>query len=139
MSVSKNKLMIVGNWALITKEKKILLLKRNETEILGAGSWSVPGGKSEKGSDCFENLAREVKEEAGIEIKNPKFLVHEAWPRLDDWVMGFFWLAEYKSGEVKLNKEHTDFAWFSEEEFKKIKTTEMMEKIINQVYKIINN
>lgn len=138
MGVAENKLMVVGNWALIKKGKKILLLKRNEKEVLGADSWSVPGGKSEKGSDCYSNLDREVKEEAGIEIKNIRFLIHESWSRLDDWVMGFFWLADYNKGKVKVNHEHSDFGWFSKEDFKKIKTTKLMEKIINKAFLIIN-
>ena len=90
MSISRNKLMAVGNWALIHRQGKFLILKRNKKEILGPGAWSVPGGKSEIGKDCYENLKREVLEETGLKIKNPKFFLHKAWLRKSDWVMGFF-------------------------------------------------
>ena len=36
--------------------------------------WRVPGGKAEYGETIEETFRREMKEEIGIEIKNPKFL-----------------------------------------------------------------
>jgi len=138
MGVASKKLMVVGNWAVIVKNKKILIVKRDEQEVLGAGSWSIPGGKSEKGTDCYKNLEREVLEESGLKIKNYRFLLHIAWSREEDWVMGFFWLADYKSGKVKLNHEHTGYKWISKEEAKKIKTTKMVKKILDAAFKILN-
>jgi 8-oxo-dGTP diphosphatase len=137
MGVSKKKLMVVGNWAFVHRDKKILLLKRSEKEVLGGGAWSVPGGKSEKGSDCFANLKKEVLEEAGVEFEEPEFLLHKAWPRQEDWVMGFFWVAKYKSGGVRLNHEHTEFVWATEEEAEKLETTNMMRQIIKLAFKRI--
>ncbi len=137
MGVVKNKLMVVGNWAVIVKNKKVLIVKRDDQEVLGAGTWSIPGGKSERGTDCYKNLEREVSEESGLKIKNPRFLLHLAWFREEDWVMGFFWLADYKSGRVKLNYEHTDYKWISKEEAKKIKTTKMVKKILDIAFKVI--
>jgi len=137
MAIAKNKLMAVGNWAFILKGGKFLVLKRQKKEILGPGAWSVPGGKSEIGKNCYENLKREVWEETGLEIKNLKFLLHEAWRRESDWVMGFFWLAEYKSGQVKLNHEHTDYKWVSQKEITKLKTTKLNKKIIKEALKAL--
>jgi len=48
--------------------------------------------------------------------------------------MGFFWLADYKSGQVKLNHEHTDYKWISREEAKKIKTTKMVKEILEVAF-----
>ena len=137
MGVAKKKLMVVGNWAVIVKNKKVLMVKRDNQEILGAGTWSIPGGKSEKGKDCYKNLDREVLEESNLKIKNPRFLLHLAWPRENDWVMGFFWLVDYKSGQVKLNREHTDYKWISGEDAKKIKTTKMVRRILEEAFKNI--
>ena len=78
MGVVKKKLMVVGNWAVIVKRGKVLVVKRDDQEVLGAGTWSIPGGKSERGKDCYTNLEREVLEESGLEIKNPRFLLHMA-------------------------------------------------------------
>ena len=36
--------------------------------------WRVPGGKAEYGERIEETLFREMKEEIGIEIRNPRFL-----------------------------------------------------------------
>ena len=75
MGVAKKKLMVVGNWAAIVKNKKVLIVKRDSQEILGAGTWSIPGGKSEKGKDCYKNLDREVLEESDLKIKNSKLMI----------------------------------------------------------------
>jgi 8-oxo-dGTP diphosphatase len=45
----------------------ILLSSRPEGKVL-AGFWEFPGGKLESGEDCFTALARELKEELGIEV-----------------------------------------------------------------------
>ena len=49
--------------ALIIKNKRLLLFRKNLT-------WTLPGGKPEKGESDIETLVREFKEEAsGAEIK----------------------------------------------------------------------
>ena len=137
MSVDPKKLLIVGNWAAVARaDGKILFLKRAENEILGGGNFGFPGGKSEKGEDCFSALAREVREEAGLEIANPQFLHHAAWPRIDDWVMGFFWLCELKgSGEVKLDeREHSEFRWVAEEELKDLQISPLVREVLAKAF-----
>jgi len=49
--------------ALIIRDKKLLLFRKNLT-------WILPGGKPEKGESDIETLVREFKEEAsGAEIE----------------------------------------------------------------------
>lgn len=139
MSVAPHKLHIVFNGVFIFKDNKILLLKRNENEILAGGMWATPGGKSEKGSDCFINLKREVKEETQLEIQNIRFFSHDCWPRKDDWVMGFFWLCEWKSGEVKLNHEHTDFKWVGPNDFQNLEMKSCTKDELTQAFKKIQS
>ncbi len=44
-----------------------LLLVQRATEP-GAGLWSLPGGRVERGESMHEALVREVREEAGIDV-----------------------------------------------------------------------
>lgn len=53
----------------IIKDGKILLKKANRG--VSKGKWNGLGGKIEVGESVLENLIREVREEAGIEIDNP--------------------------------------------------------------------
>ena len=76
--------------------------------------------------NIFENLIkREVMEEVGLEIKKLKYLTSLAFIRPDGVptvVASFF--ADYKSGNVKLSNDLTDYAWVNLEEAKKYELIE---------------
>jgi 8-oxo-dGTP diphosphatase len=64
----------VGIGVLIFNNGKILLGKRSGSH--GEGSWSPPGGHLEFGEKLEECAKREVKEEAGIDIRDVEFTGH---------------------------------------------------------------
>jgi A/G-specific adenine glycosylase len=51
----------------IWRGDELLISKRHADDLLG-GLWELPGGKQESGETLEESLAREVREELGIEI-----------------------------------------------------------------------
>lgn len=62
----------VGVGVMVFKEGKVLMGKRVSSH--GAGEWSWPGGHMEYMESFEECAKREVREEAGIEIENVRFL-----------------------------------------------------------------
>jgi A/G-specific adenine glycosylase len=58
---------------IVFKGDKILIDKRRQNALLG-GLWEFPGGKKKSGESFKTAVAREVKEETGIEIKVGKKL-----------------------------------------------------------------
>ena len=120
-------------------DERCLILKRDAREKVHPERYGVPGGKLEweqldiskptrMNGDVldFENavedlLAREAKEEAGIEIERGlKYVNSVAFVRPDGIpVILIKFAAKYKGGEVVLEKgAFTDYAWVSEEEVK---------------------
>ncbi len=118
---------------------RCLILKRDEREKVHPGKFAVPGGKLEwKDLDLqnpsringevldFENaiedlLAREVREEAGIEIESKLTYINSvAYVRPDETpTLLIKFAAEYKSGDVVPEAGgFTDFAWVNAEEIK---------------------
>jgi len=118
--------------AIVQKDGKYLITRRSATKKRFPSMWTVPGGKLETSDyttlpkdteDYWYNvlertLAREVKEEVGLEIENVRYVTSLATVHADGAPsLVISCLADYKSGEVTLQPEETDkFAWVSVEE-----------------------
>jgi 8-oxo-dGTP diphosphatase len=70
--------------AYVERDDKVLLDRRAEGTHL-AGTWEFPGGKVEANEDEVSALARELREELGVEarIGNEIARVHHAYPEFD--------------------------------------------------------
>lgn len=118
---------------------RCLILERSEREKVHPGRYGVPGGKLEweqldinkptrLNGDVLdfegaveELLAREAKEEAGIEIESGlKYINSVAFVRPDEIpVILVKFAAKYKSGEIQLEPGgFVGYAWVNEEEVK---------------------
>jgi 8-oxo-dGTP diphosphatase len=64
------KLVLVAACALIDPDGRVLLAQRPAGKAL-AGLWEFPGGKMEPGERPEDTLIRELREELGIEVKEP--------------------------------------------------------------------
>jgi len=120
--------------AIIVKDGKYLITRRSSKKKRFGGMWTVPGGKLE--TDDYINLPkdtenywynvlekvlkREVEEEVGINIKNIEYVTSLATVH-DDGAPSLVisCMAEYDSGEIKLQEEETDkFEWVTLDETK---------------------
>jgi 8-oxo-dGTP diphosphatase len=63
---------VVGVGAIILNGDKILLEKRKNSP--GKGKWSVPGGLVELGERIEQAAIREVKEETGLDVYEPRLV-----------------------------------------------------------------
>ncbi len=114
-------IVLVKCW--IEKEGKFLIVRRAESEVHAAGTWSLPGGKVDK--DDTDNilqvtLTKEVKEEVGLEIGHRFHLIrNNSFTRSDGAkVVNLTFIANYKSGEAKPLDQTTEVAWLSLRELK---------------------
>lgn len=115
---------------LITNDKgEILILQRSKTEEVLPEYWDIPGGTLEDGEDPAVGAIRETKEEAGIDIVNPKLFFHRSkvdFKKNKQFVALIFW-AKCSNPEVILNlKDHQAFAWIQSSEIGKYKTVEYL-------------
>jgi len=131
------RLHIVTVTGIIERDGKYLVLKRSGREVAHPGEWTVPGGKLVRHE--YENtpithgtngwyeivakiLEKEIKEEAGLEVKDVRYLTDLTFIRPDDIpVLVLSYWCRYKSGEVVLGKDMTDSAWITPEEGKNYK------------------
>lgn len=121
--------------AIVVKRGKYLIMRRSANKKRFPLRWTVPGGHLEvtdytsrpkDAHDYWYNvlekaLEREVKEEAGIAIKNVDYVTSLATVHTDGQPsLVISCVADYKLGKVRLQKEECDdYAWVSLKEAKK--------------------
>lgn len=92
----------------VMHENKTLMLYRNKKENdIHEGKWNGLGGKFEKGETPEECVIREVKEESGLEIKNPKLHGIITFPMFDgekDWYVFMFTVNEFSGNLIESNE-----------------------------------
>lgn len=86
---------IISNMCMVYKGDMILVINRTKSDWPGL---SFPGGHLEENETLEESVVREMKEETGLEIKNPKLCAIKEW----DWGNGVRYLGLlYKTNDFK--------------------------------------
>jgi 8-oxo-dGTP diphosphatase len=97
---------------------KFLIIKRKDNLWQG-DKWGLPGGKLEDGETDLEAFKREIEEEINYNIKEKVNKIGEWTWYLEKRIIEFP-LYEIKLKEkinVKLDDEHSDYKWVTEDEF----------------------
>ncbi len=106
---------------IVKKDSKYLLINR----VQFPPGYASPAGHVDEGETPEEAVKRELKEEAGLEAKKLKLLIHEEVPgnichrgvTVHEW---FVFEAEWE-GKPDVNVgEAKDWGWFSPEEMEKL-------------------
>ena len=106
---------IVAVGAVVVKAGKVLLVRRGHDP--SRGLWSLPGGAVKSGEGLKEAVAREVKEECGIEVSvgdvvdvldriyaDPEGRIQYHYVIVD-------FLASWRRGRLKAASDISDAAW----------------------------
>ena len=95
----------------------IMLVTDGDRVLLGRqptwppGRYSALAGFVEPGESLEEAVAREVHEEAGVEVGPPEYVASQPWPFPTSLMLGF--MAPWRSGEpCRIDGELEDLRWF---------------------------
>ncbi|MGD9191377.1 MAG: NAD(+) diphosphatase [Desulfobacterales bacterium] len=93
----------------VTKQDQILLANNKRFKT---GYYSVLAGFVEPGENLEECVAREIREEVGITVKNIRYFGSQPWPFPNSLMVAF--TAEYAAGEIDVDtSEIVDAGWFT--------------------------
>lgn len=95
----------------------IVLVERGDEVLLGRSPHFVPGmfstlaGFVEPGESLEQTVAREIREEVGVEVENVRYFGSQPWPFPNSLMIGF--RADYAGGDVEVDGEEVEeAAWF---------------------------
>jgi NAD+ diphosphatase len=79
------------------------------------GVYSLIAGFNEAGESLENTVAREIREEVNIEVRDIRYIASQPWPFPNSLMLAF--TARYASGELKPDgKEIEDARWFSRDQ-----------------------
>ena len=81
------------------------------TKVGWGNRYSLVAGFAEPGESFEACVAREVREEVGVEVHQIRYVGSQCWPFPHQVMVGF--LAQYKSGDIAIDAEElSDARWF---------------------------
>jgi NAD+ diphosphatase len=97
----------------------IVLITRGADEVLlgrsarfPAGMYSTLAGFVDPGESAEDAVRREIREEAGIEITEPRWFGSQSWAFPHSLMLGF--TAEWAAGEIQVDDDELeDLQWFT--------------------------
>ena len=96
----------------VVNDKDEILLAKN-AKFTG-GMYSLIAGFNEAGESLEDSIVREIKEEAGIDVKDLRYIRSQSWPFPNSLMLGF--TARHSSGEPRADGiEIEDVRWFTRE------------------------
>ena len=101
--------------AAVIRDGRLLMVQERD------GRWSLPGGWCDPDRSVAENTVKEVREEAGMEVRPLRLIAlfdrnrHLSPPTVHE-ITSIFTLCEYLSGAFVPNTETTDSRFFAPEE-----------------------
>ncbi len=95
-------------WAKSTQRYLFLLRQGGSWSM----TWALPGGKIDQGETVITGLAREIEEELGGRIQDPKLVPIEKYTSTDErFVYHTFFVSVDDEFVPVLNDEHAGYAW----------------------------
>jgi 8-oxo-dGTP diphosphatase len=142
---------VVGVGGVVIENDRALLIRRG-TEPL-RGEWSIPGGTLELGESLTQGVARELREETGLEVRVlglielferifpadgdrsiPASASRQTRPRFHFVIADY--LCERVSGEARPGSDVTDVAWAGEGELAGYRLSETATRVIRQAFEL---
>ena len=126
--MSRAEKVILTNMCMIEDDKGNVVMQYRSPERYAWSGFAFPGGHIEKGESLHQAITREVYEETGLTISNPKLTGIYHWMTGDVRTVGFLYKTDEYKGELISSVEGRVY-WISGEEFLKKTLVSGMEQV----------
>jgi ADP-ribose pyrophosphatase YjhB (NUDIX family) len=136
---------VVGVGGVVIEDSRALLIRRGSEPL--RGQWSIPGGTLELGESLQQGVARELREETGLEVRVLDLIevfdrvYHEpsagnsaaaTGPKFHFVIVDY--LCERISGEPRAASDATDIAYAREDELERYQLTETATRVVKKAF-----
>jgi 8-oxo-dGTP diphosphatase len=136
---------VVGVGGVIIQDGRALLIRRGSEPL--RGEWSIPGGTLELGESLEEGVARELREETGLEVRvlelievfdrifldeSSRSSERKPGPRFHFVIVDY--LCERIGGDLCAASDVTDVVFASEDELGQYRLTETATRVLKKAF-----
>lgn len=114
---------------LIADGERILLQNRTKEDWRG---YTFPGGHVEPGESFVDAVIREIKEETGLDIKNPRLAGVKQFPLQDGRYIVFLFKATEYSGTLT-SSEEGQMEWVERRRLPELRTVEDFDELMRVI------
>jgi 8-oxo-dGTP pyrophosphatase MutT (NUDIX family) len=104
---------------LIDEKGRVLMLKRARHLKKYPEKWDLPGGHLKTNESPIKGLEREVKEETGLDIRDPVLVEITKDRKNKKLKETYFYMGKYDSQNIRLSDEHMAYSFIEKKVLKK--------------------
>jgi len=130
---------VVGVGGVVIRDGRVLLVRRGSEPL--KGEWSIPGGTLELGETIAEGVARELREETGLQVRVldlievfERIFPGKGRPQYHFVILDY--LCEAADGTPQPGSDVTDVAFAGEEELARYHLTPTATRVILSAFRM---
>jgi mutator protein MutT len=126
---------VVGVGGVVVQDGRALIVKRAHEPR--KGEWSLPGGTVELGETLADAVAREIREETGLEVEVGEVIeIFDRVHRLEGRIQYHFVIVDYLcrpiGGALQAGDDADDVAWVTVDEIERYGVNEFAARVIRE-------
>lgn len=118
----------------IVREGKVLLIKRAYAPYQHL--WTLPGGRIEPGETIEQCAIREISEEVGLTIRNPRPVMVQSLGRDSTFQLAIFVTRDF-SGILRASDEVADHKWMDPSALIALRTTSRLDDVLARAFAVL--
>lgn len=118
----------------LVRDGKVLLIKRAYAPYQHL--WTLPGGRIEPGETIEQCATREIAEEVGLVIRNPRPVLVQPLGRDGSFRLAVFATGDF-SGQLRASHEIADHKWMDPAALPALRTTSRLDDVLARAFAVL--